>query len=109
MLRVDEAVDMLDAELAQEVAVVVLRRCAVEHELAITSGERLRVLRAAGGRERRAMARREELVVPRELHQRVVPVEKNGLDHGVARGLTWIWVLAGMAQTKQVVRVGRRT
>ena len=35
------------------------------------------------------MALDEQVVVPRELDERVVPVEENGLDHGVARVAAW--------------------
>ena len=84
VLDVDEAVDFLRRQLAEqltkEVAVVVARRRTLEHDLAVALGEPL--VRAADRRERRLVARDEQVVVPREFHEGVVPVEEHRFQHG---------------------------
>ena len=84
VLDVDEAIDFLRRQLAEQltkqVAVVVALRRTLEHDLAIPLGERL--IGAADRRERRLMARHEQVVVPRELHEGVVPVEEHRFQHG---------------------------
>lgn len=89
VLGVDEGIRVVDAELDQEVDVRSMH-AVIQDDLAIARGKRRIV-----PHERRAMAGREQLVVPCELDERVAPVEENGLQHrpttlaAVARRILW--------------------
>jgi len=74
-------------QLAEQIPVVVARRRLFEHDVPVALGEPAVVV--ADRRQRRLVARDEQLVVPRELHERVVPVEEDGLKHSAARVTAW--------------------
>ena len=86
MLRVDERVDLVVAQRAEQLAqmlpVVVTRLRLLEHPRAVARREGGLLLVAPDRGERRAMPVREQLVVPRELDECVVPVEEDGFEHG---------------------------
>ena len=85
MLGVDERVHVLVAHLAEQLAqqalVALVGPAALDHPVAVPTGEGSGLLVAADGDQARTMPVREELVVPGELNQRVVPVEEDGPDH----------------------------
>src|SRR5580765_855738 len=88
VLGIDEAVGVVDAEFGQQLGVRTVGRVGEDH-LAVTGAER-RIVAAESG----AMPGREEVVVPRELHERVGPVEEDCFEHAatlavVARRILW--------------------
>ena len=84
VLRVDERLDVDDAQLTKHLAIRTMRHSGSEHQLPV-AGRELRVVSAESG----PMTCNEQLVVPSELDKRVVPVEQDGLDQRPARVTTW--------------------
>src|SRR4029078_8970562 len=99
VLGVDERIGLLDAELAQDVGIAAVAVLAVEHRL------------APPGRERRVIASEtgpvpdlDEVVVPLENDEVVVPGEEHRLDHAAAKVAGWRAGSCGEASSSHLWR-----
>ena len=103
MLGVDERVRIGDAQLGKQLSVGAAAVRVAEDELAPPRGE-LRIVAP----ERGAVTRRDELVVPLEVDERVPPVEEDRLQHGRLRYSRGSQAPLGIAPPRTAHRRGRQ-